>query len=121
MGVKNVDIRGGKAHQREYVEKAVAWCLKRLGLNPLHTLELDIRIQHLDDCCGWCKPLGDSNRSFQVVIGSNQTLRNFIMTLVHEMIHVKQYARKEWLIDGEPEAWGSQAILADELWIGDVL
>ena len=55
------------------------------------------------------------------MIATNQTLRNFVMTVVHEMIHVKQYARGEWMIDGEPEAWGSQEILADELWKGDVL
>jgi hypothetical protein len=121
MTMKNVDVRGGRAHERDYTEKAAHWCLKRLGLNTLHTLHLTIRIKPLDDCCGWCKPVGDTNRSFKIVVGNNQTLRNLIMTVVHEMIHVKQYARNEWLIDGEPEAWGSQEILTDELWIGDVL
>ena len=110
--MKNVKIRGGKSYEREYVEKSVAWCMKRLGLNTLHTLELTVVIKPLDDCCGWCKPVGEAN---------NQSLRNFVMTVVHEMIHVKQYARNEWLIDGEPEAWGSQEILTDELWLADVL
>ena len=119
--MREMSIQGGKAHQRAFVESIASWCLKRLKLDTLRTLELDIRLRVLDDCCGWCKPKGESNRSFQLVIGTNQTLRNFVMTVVHEMIHVKQYARGEWLIDGEPEAWGSQEILADELWKGDVL
>jgi hypothetical protein len=121
MGVKRIDIRGGKAHERGYIEATVAWCLKRLQLDTLHTLELDIRIKPLGDCCGWCKPLKDSKRAFQVAIDNNQTLRNLVMTVVHEMIHVKQYARGEWLMDGEPEAWGSQEILTDQLWKQDVL
>lgn len=116
-----VRIQGGKAHQRDYAQKTVAWCLKRLKLDTLRTLDLDVRLKPLDDCCGWCKPQGESNRAFQIVIGTNQTLRNFVMTVVHEMIHVKQYARGEWLMDGEPEAWGTQEILTDELWKGDVL
>jgi len=119
--MKNVTIRGGKSHEREYVEKSVAWCMRRLGLNTLHTLKVAVVIKPLDDCCGWCKPVGDSNRAFQIVVANNQSLRNFVMTVVHEMIHVKQYARNEWLIDGEPEAWGSQEILTDELWLADVL
>ena len=119
--MREVSVQGGKSYQRDYAQKVVMWCLKRLKLDTLRTLELDIRLRALDDCCGWCKPKGDKNRSFQIVIGTNQSLRNFVMTAVHEMIHVKQYARGEWMIDGEPEAWGTQEILTDELLKGDVL
>jgi hypothetical protein len=60
-------------------------------------------------------------RKFQIAVATNQTIRDFVMTVVHEMVHVKQYARKEWLLDGEPEAWGIQEILTDELWEDNVI
>jgi len=116
-----VIVKGGKQWQRDIVNKSVDWCLGRLSLKSMHRLHVTIVIGYLDDCCGWCKAVEETNRIFRIAINNDQSLREFVMTIVHEMIHVKQYARNEWLLDGEPEAWGSQEILTDELWLSDIL
>lgn len=117
----DVHIKGGSAWQRDIAHKTVLWCLGRLELSTLRTLKIRVKLSKIDDCCGWCKPSDKSMRRFDIALATNQTIRDFVMTAVHEMIHVKQYARKEWLLDGEPEAWGIQEILTDELWKGNVL
>ena len=119
--MKNLYVKGGAAWQRDIVQKTIVWCLVRLELKTLRTLQISVRLSKIDDCCGWCKPLDKSMRRFQIAVATNQTIRDIVMTVVHEMIHVKQYARKEWLLDGEPEAWGIQEILTDELWKGNLL
>ena len=43
------------------------------------------------------------------------------MTIIHEMIHIKQYVRNKWSGDGEKEAWNTQERLTDELWKEDIL
>jgi len=43
------------------------------------------------------------------------------MTIVHEMIHVKQYVRNEWTGDGEQEAEKLEDELTDELWKENIL
>jgi len=117
-----ISTRGGKRHEREVVSKSIAWCLKRFNLDKLHRLKIDVIVGPISDCSGYCTNLDDpTNRRFKIGVDNTQSLRDFVMTIVHEMVHVKQYARNEWLIDGEPEAWGSQEMLTDELWKSDVL
>jgi hypothetical protein len=119
--MSRVHVQGGRKHQREYLERTVRWCINRMGLKSLRRLEVVVKIKPLADCSGWCRPANESMRCFEIAVDPSQSLRNLVATAVHEMIHVKQYARHEWLIDGEPEAWGSQWILADELWKDDAL
>lgn len=119
--MKLIQIKGGKKFERDIADKTISWCIKRLGLSKMHTLKIDVIIKPiLKDCFGYCEKI-DDNRSFKIVVENNQTLRDFVMTIVHEMVHVKQYARKEWLMDGEPESWGVQEMLTDELWKENIL
>jgi hypothetical protein len=43
-------------------------------------------------------------------------LRDFLATLMHELVHVLQWERGEWEDDGEKEAEDKQYELADEFW-----
>tara|TARA_Y100000310_G_C20415209_1_gene683974 strand:+ start:627 stop:758 length:132 start_codon:yes stop_codon:yes gene_type:complete len=36
------------------------------------------------------------------------------MTIMHEMVHVKQYIRNEWIGDGEAEAWNLQESMTEK-------
>ena len=89
-----VVIRGGTKSQRQTVENAVGWFIKN-HLKRFRTLDIDI---HLKDCKkngieGACLWLEDN--IFELEIDKKQSLRDLVTTVIHEMIHVKQYVRKE--------------------------
>ena len=51
-----------------------------------------------------------------------QPLRDFVATIVHEMIHVAQWEKNEWYeTDGEKECEDLQYKLTDELWRKNIL
>ena len=74
-----------------------------------------------DNTYGYCEETNHKNRLYNIAISNDQSIRNFVMTIIHEMIHVKQYVRNEWVGDGEKEAWNTQERLTDELWRDDIL
>ena len=58
---------------------------------------------------------------YGVAICVTQGLRDFVATVVHEMIHINQWETGEWEGDGEAEAYGLQFTITDELWKEGVL
>lgn len=103
---------GGDRSEREISKKAVSWSLKELGLSRLRMLSIHIEIGELNDCCGCCEEV--EKRSFIIEVDNTQCFKDFIMTLMHEMVHVKQYVRNRWVGDGEREAWSLQGAMADK-------
>ena len=80
----------------------------------------------------------DTIVSLRLMSTTNLTLKDFVTTICHEMVHVKQYARKEtcgygekWkgrkinpkmtIIYWEKEAYKMQDKLAQLVWDADVL
>tara|TARA_Y100000034_G_C6784829_1_gene351022 strand:+ start:579 stop:836 length:258 start_codon:yes stop_codon:yes gene_type:complete len=78
----------------------------------LRKLKISITIKKLDDCYGCCEEL--EKRTFLIEIDNRQTLKDFVMTIMHEMVHVKQYIRNEWIGDGEAEAWNLQESMTEK-------
>ena len=58
---------------------------------------------------------------YDIEINFNQSLRDFVATIVHEMVHVKQYATGKWKGTGEREASNLQYKLTDKLWKENIL
>tara|TARA_Y100000034_G_C6860271_1_gene391435 strand:+ start:175 stop:534 length:360 start_codon:yes stop_codon:yes gene_type:complete len=117
-----LNIKGGKKFERTIAEKTVSWCVQKLGLSRIRTLEIRVLIEPVpDDCYGYCENTEGDNRSFKIAITNKQNLRYFVMTLVHEMIHVKQYVRNKYDGDGEEEAWELQEAMTDEIWKENIL
>ena len=54
-------------------------------------------------------------------VAFNQDLRDYIATLVHELVHVKQWETNKWTGDGEKEAEKLQYKLTDKLWKNGIL
>ena len=50
------------------------------------------------------------------MIAKDQGLRDFIATVVHEMVHIRQWENKKWAGTGEAEANRLQYKLADKVW-----
>jgi hypothetical protein len=134
-----VEVAGGKKYQREIAEKVVYEMIAAL-MPRMRTLEITVNIKKLtDDAVGWCMQ-EDTNREFTIDVANNLSLKDFITTVCHEMVHVKQYARnemdcygKKWKkktipektnyydLPWEKEAYRMQDKLAQLVWDADIL
>ena len=134
-----IQVNGGNKFQREIAEKVIGFCIKEL-LPRFRTLEITVNIKKIKgDAVGYCM-MEDTNREFEIEVSRVLSLKDFITTLTHEMVHVKQYARNEmdgvgmrwkkakvkegtnyWDLPWEKEAFKMQDKLAQMIWDADIL
>ena len=89
-----VTAKGGNKVQREICEKVAHFMIGQL-MPRMRTLDIEINLQKLTgDAIGWCQ-MEDTNREFTIDVSKNLTIKELVTTICHEMIHVKQYAKKE--------------------------
>ena len=81
--------------QRQVVEDVVKWSIKKLNLHRIRTLNLTFSIKTLKSLYGQLEQLDDKRREFSVVLDKNVDTKDLIRTVIHEMVHIKQYIRKE--------------------------
>ena len=89
----SIFISGGRVSERLLIEECTKWCIKRL-LPRFRTIDLKIRVKEMEDM-GCCYQLNDNSRQFKITIKKGLSLFDLISTICHEMVHLKQYARKE--------------------------
>ena len=134
-----VEVTGGKKYQRDIAEKVVYQMIEAM-MPRMKTLEIFVKIRKISgDAIGYCMQ-EDTNRMFTIDIANNLSLKDFITTVCHEMVHVKQYARNEMSVYGrkwkkkkvdcdtayfdlpwEKEAYRMQDKLAQLVWDNDIL
>ena len=134
-----IEVNGGNKFQRHIAETVVTQMIKAL-MPKMKTLEIEVQIKKLTgDAVGWCM-MEDTNREFTIEVANNLTLKDLVTTICHEMVHVKQYARKEncgigekpkgkninpktayYDLRWEKEAYKMQDKLAQLVWDADVL
>ena len=120
-----VDTIGGNKKQRELVNDVAYWCVNKL-MPRMKKLDIEIQINNLkDNAVGYCM-MQDDNRTYEIEVDKKLDIEEMIVTVCHEMVHVKQYARNELGIndnhDGEnyydlpyeKEAYELQEILIRE-------
>jgi len=88
-----ITVTGGKEYQRKYVEGVVQFCIDTL-MPRMRTLDITIKLKKLTDAYGYCLET-DNNRTFEIEVHRDLKLRTLLETVAHEMVHVKQYARRE--------------------------
>ena len=88
-----IEVTGGKEYQRKRVQSLAEFCVKTL-MPRMRTLEITIKLKNPKGAMGYCLEL-DSNREFELEIDKTQPLRKLLETVAHEMVHVKQFARRE--------------------------
>tara|TARA_A100001011_G_scaffold368953_1_gene423757 strand:- start:1496 stop:1924 length:429 start_codon:yes stop_codon:yes gene_type:complete len=93
--MRELNITGGRKKQRQVVEDVVKWSIKKLNLHRIRTLNLTFSIKSLKSLYGQLEQLDDKRREFSVVLDKNADTKDLIRTVIHEMVHVKQYIRKE--------------------------
>jgi len=104
----HVKINGGSKHQREIAKAVVLFCLGEFRMRKMPFI--DVKITSLDGYWGYC------TGSQKIGVEKNQTIRNFVATIVHEMVHAKQYFTGEWRGTGEMEARQLQYKITDKIW-----
>ena len=134
-----VEVTGGNKFQRDIAHKTIAFMIKKL-MPRMRTLDINLEICDIkSDAVGFAM-MTDDTRTFELEVDKKIKLNDFVTTLCHEMIHVKQYARKEingvdlcwkgrnvpegtdyWNLPWEKEAYRLQKKYADEIWESDLL
>jgi hypothetical protein len=90
--MNQVYTSGGRKKEREIVEKIVAWSINEL-MPRMRTLCIDVELKKID-VFGYCLE-EDNNRTFTLTVKKGLPIFDLVCTVIHEMIHVKQYARNE--------------------------
>jgi hypothetical protein len=88
-----ITVIGGKPKQRKYVESMVQFCIDTL-MPRMRTLEIEVKLCTPKGAMGYCLET-DNKRTFEIEIDRTLSQRKLLETLAHEMVHVKQYARRE--------------------------
>jgi hypothetical protein len=88
-----ITVTGGKPNQRKYVESIAEFCIKKL-MPRMRTLDITIKLNSPKGAMGYCLET-ENNRTFEIEIDRSQKLRPLLETVAHEMVHVKQFARRE--------------------------
>jgi hypothetical protein len=105
-----VEIKGGNKFQKTIANKVVYEMLSKL-LPRVRTLDITVEIKKLTgDAVGWCM-MEDTHKEFTIEVSKDLTLKEFVSTLCHEMVHVKQYYRKE--MDGVTNRWKKGVVKKD--------
>lgn len=115
-------VIGGNKYQRNLACVSVNWFAKFLMPNT-ERISIEIRIQNLRDSWGWVAQMIDPPEGFNVyrmAIDKRQTTRQFIQTVMHEMLHIRQDETGIWQGDGEHEA-ESVEVLADAIWLSGLI
>tara|TARA_B110000503_G_scaffold33021_1_gene53653 strand:+ start:721 stop:1155 length:435 start_codon:yes stop_codon:yes gene_type:complete len=89
-----IKVTGGSVNQRKYVESIANFCITML-MPRMRSLDITIKLKQLNGSAyGYCCELG-TNREFEIEVERTLKLRTLLETVAHEMVHVKQYARRE--------------------------
>jgi hypothetical protein len=91
--MNKIAVVGGTKNQREYVESITEFCIGKL-MPRMRTLDITIKLKTLKDAYGYCLET-DNERTFEIDVRRDLKLRTLLETVAHEMVHVKQYARRE--------------------------
>ena len=92
--MNQIEVIGGRKKERELAYEVVNWCIRKM-MPRIKTFQITLSFEKIDTgAYGYCME-DDSNREFTLTINKGLPIQELIGTIVHEMIHVKQYARKE--------------------------
>ena len=100
-----IHVTGGFEAQRQRVFDVMTFCVDEL-LPKHRTLDIYTQLgnyEATENVMGQC--LHVHGNEFQIDIDSKQKLYDLIVTTCHEMVHVKQYARKELKEDFPRTLW----------------
>jgi hypothetical protein len=106
-----VEVIGGNQSQKKHVHKMVEFCVKTL-MPKMNNLDITVNLTTPKGAMGYCCET-DDNRTFEIEADKSQSLRNLLETVAHEMVHVKQYARRE--LHPDKHVWMGKTVNPDDV------
>jgi hypothetical protein len=106
-----VEVIGGNQSQKKHVHKMVEFCVKTL-MPKMNNLDITVNLTKPKGAMGYCCET-DDNRTFEIEADKSQSLRNLLETVAHEMVHVKQYARRE--LHPDKHVWMGKTVNPDDV------
>lgn len=86
-----ITVNGGTPNQREYAFSMAVFVCQKFGIKP--NVEINFRRMSNDLNYGYACHV-DGN-DYEIDIKRSLRMREMLTTLAHEMVHVKQYVKKE--------------------------
>tara|TARA_B100000519_G_scaffold153733_1_gene134854 strand:+ start:291 stop:752 length:462 start_codon:yes stop_codon:yes gene_type:complete len=103
-----INVSGGLLDQRNLTEQIIEHCIDQLL--PRHrSLWIEVELKKIypkENAVGYCQD--DGGNMFTIEIDKMQNLYDFILTICHEMVHVKQNVRRELTERGLRHYWYGQ-------------
>lgn len=90
--MKNIHTHGSTTVRQKLAKNAVNWYIDRY-LPNVRKLHIDVHMGALSEVNGSCTQL--KKRKYMLEIDSRLNMDDFVTTVMHEMIHVKQYVLNE--------------------------
>jgi len=112
-----LEINGGKKSERSLVEDAFWFALKKL-MPRKKNLDVIINLTNIKDAEGYCH--GAPGEEYEIEVQKGQSISDLMTTVFHEMVHVRQFERKQKMDDSLPYYERPYEIeaykLQEELW-----
>ena len=93
----SINVENGISKERRLMSDLAYYCVKKL-MPRKQNLEVDIiqikNLQETDGDLASCIDTEDLN-TFEIQLDKGMSLRKKLLSLAHEMVHVKQFTRKE--------------------------
>lgn len=86
-----ITVNGGSRNQRKYAHSMAKFVCKKFGIKP--NIEINFRRMTNDLNYGYACKLEGNN--YEVDVKRSLRMRDMLTTLAHELVHVKQYVKKE--------------------------
>ena len=118
----STSFHAGEVYSR-ITEQAFWWFIREQNLESVETVDsgkrhIVINIHRYRDikCHGQIQEWDQGGTDYVIDLDYEQDLRDFVATIMHELVHLQQYETNEWYDDGELECEARQYELADEFW-----
>ena len=85
-------VIGGSKKEKQLAYNAASFAWKEL-FPRINSCYIEIRLKKMDGYQGTCDQVDD--REYEIEIDKKQDYDDFVSCIFHEMVHVKQYIRKE--------------------------
>ena len=118
-----LNVTGSTKANREIVSTAAVYGMIELGLSRLSSLDIDIVLKNLGEASyGLCSIAETANtnpkkpmRTFIIEVNKTMNISMIVRTVLHEMVHVRQFARGELDTTINPKGmrWKSARITDD--------
>jgi len=90
-------------------QQCIDWCKKTMQIPE----DVQVNFKIRKNLSAWGRCSQETLNKYSIEICSDQDKRDFVATVAHEMIHVRQWYYDDYEGDGEDEAWANQYIFGD--------